>query len=74
MLATEKMTHAANIANFGPDCLRHCMCEVPGQIPCPAYVPLAPEKTGKGRKALQQKLKEEQERAELSQRSQQQKQ
>lgn len=29
-----------NPAYFGYGCKRHCMCEIPGQIPCPAVVPL----------------------------------
>lgn len=41
-------------ANFGPRkyCLRECMCEVEGQVPCPGLVPLPKEMTGKGRAAL----------------------
>lgn len=73
MLESEEQKHVANPANFGPDCLRQCMCEVPGQVPCPAVVPLPAEKTGKGRKAILLKLKEEEEKAELAQRTQQQK-
>jgi len=30
----------ANPANFGRECRRHCMCEIPGQVPCPSLVPL----------------------------------
>nr|CAG4646641.1 EOG090X0FQ5 [Macrothrix elegans] len=37
----------ANPANFGSGCLKHCMCEVPGQIPCPSVVPLP--KTWRGK-------------------------
>lgn len=29
-----------NPANFGYRCNHHCICEVPGQLPCPKYVPL----------------------------------
>ncbi|XP_005997877.1 28S ribosomal protein S25, mitochondrial [Latimeria chalumnae] len=47
-----KMVHS-NPANFGPKkyCLRECMCEVEGQVPCPAFVPLPREMTGKYRNA-----------------------
>ncbi|KAL1790179.1 28S ribosomal protein S25, mitochondrial [Sigmodon hispidus] len=41
-------------ANFGPRkyCLRECMCEVEGQVPCPGLVPLPKEMTGKYKAAL----------------------
>jgi len=29
-----------NPANFGYMCEKHCMCEIFGQVPCPAVVPL----------------------------------
>jgi small subunit ribosomal protein S25 len=29
-----------NPATFGHGCRRHCMCEIPGQVPCPGVVPL----------------------------------
>ncbi|XP_021946433.1 probable 28S ribosomal protein S25, mitochondrial [Folsomia candida] len=29
-----------NPASFGYGCSRHCLCEIPGQVPCPAVVPL----------------------------------
>lgn len=40
--------------NFGPRkyCLRECMCEVEGQVPCPGLVPLPKEMTGKYKAAL----------------------
>ncbi|XP_075430763.1 small ribosomal subunit protein mS25 [Ascaphus truei] len=43
----------SNPANFGPKkyCLRECMCEVEGQVACPAFVPLPKEMTGKYRAA-----------------------
>ncbi|XP_001506359.1 28S ribosomal protein S25, mitochondrial [Ornithorhynchus anatinus] len=46
-----KLSHPAN---FGPKkyCLRECICEVEGQVPCPAVVPLPKEMTGKYRAAL----------------------
>lgn len=41
-------------AHFGPRkyCLRECMCEVEGQVPCPGLVPLPKEMTGKYTAAL----------------------
>lgn len=36
----EKEKEVINPANFGPKYRRHCICEVPGQVPCPSYVPL----------------------------------
>nr|CAG4648944.1 EOG090X0FQ5 [Polyphemus pediculus] len=43
--------HSANIqdnlSNFGEKCSRHCICEIPGQIPCPAVVPLPNSWRGK---------------------------
>lgn len=29
-----------NPANIGVGCERHCICEIAGQVPCPAIVPL----------------------------------
>lgn len=42
---------ASNPANFGLKkyCLRECICEVEGQVPCPSKVPLPKEMTGKYR-------------------------
>ncbi|XP_051911846.1 28S ribosomal protein S25, mitochondrial [Hippocampus zosterae] len=42
---------ASNPANFGPKkyCLRECICEVDGQVPCPGTTPLPKEMTGKYR-------------------------
>uniref|UniRef100_A0A8C5D5W1 Small ribosomal subunit protein mS25 n=1 Tax=Gouania willdenowi TaxID=441366 RepID=A0A8C5D5W1_GOUWI len=42
---------ASNPANFGPKkyCLRECICEVEGQVPCPSIRPLPKEMTGKYR-------------------------
>nr|BAN21151.1 mitochondrial ribosomal protein S25 [Riptortus pedestris] len=37
----------ANPANFGYYCKRHCICEIPGQVPCPGVVPLPREMRGK---------------------------
>ncbi|KAJ3587036.1 hypothetical protein NHX12_013426 [Muraenolepis orangiensis] len=41
----------SNPANFGPKkyCLRECICEVEGQVPCPGTTPLPKESTGKYR-------------------------
>jgi small subunit ribosomal protein S25 len=41
--------HAAeeNQANFGVNCFRKCMCEIPGQIPCPGVCPLPKSMRGK---------------------------
>ncbi|XP_054902061.1 28S ribosomal protein S25, mitochondrial [Poeciliopsis prolifica] len=38
-------------SNFGPKkyCLRECICEVEGQVPCPSTTPLPKEMTGKYR-------------------------
>jgi small subunit ribosomal protein S25 len=36
-----------NPANFGVGCDRHCICELPGQIPCPSVVPLPMHMRGK---------------------------
>lgn len=38
-----------NPANFGRGCDRHCICEIPGQVPCPAVVPLPKFMRGKFR-------------------------
>ncbi|OXB81589.1 UNVERIFIED_CONTAM: hypothetical protein H355_008437 [Colinus virginianus] len=42
----EKLSHPAT---FGPKKyhLRECMCEIEGQVPCPAFVPLPKEMRGK---------------------------
>ncbi|XP_037937997.1 probable 28S ribosomal protein S25, mitochondrial [Teleopsis dalmanni] len=36
-----------NPANFGYGCDRHCICEIPGQLPCPGTVPLPNHMRGK---------------------------
>lgn len=36
-----------NKANFGYGCRRWCICEVPGQVPCPGFVALPKEMRGK---------------------------
>ncbi|XP_068083305.1 small ribosomal subunit protein mS25 [Anabrus simplex] len=40
-----------NPANFGFGCDRHCICEIPGQLPCPAVVPLPKHMRGKYKNA-----------------------
>ncbi|XP_071815663.1 small ribosomal subunit protein mS25-like [Apostichopus japonicus] len=42
--AREKKT---NPANFGREFARECICQVPGQVPCPSVVPLPEELRGK---------------------------
>lgn len=36
-----------NPANFGALCERQCICEIPGQIPCPGTCPLPKIMRGK---------------------------
>lgn len=36
-----------NPANFGLGCNRHCLCELPGQVPCPSLCPLPKVMRGK---------------------------
>ncbi|CAH1105854.1 unnamed protein product [Psylliodes chrysocephalus] len=36
-----------NPANFGKGCERHCICEIPGQLPCPGICPVPKEWRGK---------------------------
>ncbi|XP_067637125.1 small ribosomal subunit protein mS25 [Eurosta solidaginis] len=36
-----------NPANFGYGCDRHCLCEIPGQVPCPSIVKLPDHLRGK---------------------------
>lgn len=45
----EKKKELSHPANFGPRkyCLRECICEVEGQVPCPSLVPLPKEMRGK---------------------------
>jgi len=61
MLKTEAQQSSMlvnNPANFGAAFDRHCMCEVPGQVSCPAWQPLPTEMTGKGRRKLWEAAKE----------------
>ncbi|XP_017360563.1 28S ribosomal protein S25, mitochondrial [Cebus imitator] len=50
----EEKKQLSHPANFGPRkyCLRECICEVEGQVPCPRLVPLPKEMTGKYKAAL----------------------
>ncbi|XP_003926215.1 small ribosomal subunit protein mS25 [Saimiri boliviensis] len=50
----EEKKQRSHPANFGPRkyCLRECICEVEGQVPCPSLVPLPKEMTGKYQAAL----------------------
>jgi len=51
-----------NPAIFGFGRKRYCLCEVPGQVPCPGVVPLPKRMTGKYRFYMKEELeKEEQE-------------
>lgn len=43
-LAAEKKE---NPSNFGVGCFRKCMCEIPGQVPCPGVCPLPKPMRGK---------------------------
>ncbi|KAK0179157.1 hypothetical protein PV327_007975 [Microctonus hyperodae] len=36
-----------NPANIGNGCSKHCICEVPGQLPCPSIVPVPQHMRGK---------------------------
>jgi small subunit ribosomal protein S25 len=38
---------AANPANFGDEFEKHCICELPGQLPCPSLVMLPKKMRGK---------------------------
>ena len=40
-------SHLRNNANFGSSYNRQCICEIPGQVPCPGWQPLPKEMTGK---------------------------
>nr|CAG4650557.1 EOG090X0FQ5 [Sida crystallina] len=46
-LETQLVDKMENPANFGEKCSRHCMCEIPGQVPCPAIVSLPKNWRGK---------------------------
>lgn len=44
----------ANKANFGYVFERQCICEIPGQVPCPGWQPLPKEMTGKWKKKMRE--------------------
>jgi small subunit ribosomal protein S25 len=44
----------SNPANFGSAFPHNCICEVPGQVPCPGWQPLPLEMTGKGKRKLKE--------------------
>lgn len=39
-------------ATFGFGSQRHCICEIPGQVQCPGFVPLPKEMRGKYKEAV----------------------
>ncbi|XP_071809942.1 small ribosomal subunit protein mS25-like [Asterias amurensis] len=47
----------SNPAHFGDGYLRKCICEIPGQVPCPGLVPLPQELRGKFRDICDRSLK-----------------
>nr|CAG4642115.1 EOG090X0FQ5 [Eurycercus lamellatus] len=46
-LKSEAAAVMDNPANFGRGCRMHCICEAPGQLPCPCIVPLPKSYRGK---------------------------
>nr|CAG4635123.1 EOG090X0FQ5 [Alona affinis] len=46
-LKLEAEAEMENPANVGRGCRMHCMCEAPGQVPCPSLVPLPKNYRGK---------------------------
>ena len=46
-LRAEEIEETENPANFGYRCNHHCICEVPGQMPCTKYVIAPKELRGK---------------------------
>lgn len=54
-LAAEKKD---NPSTFGVGCDRKCMCEIPGQVPCPGVVPLPKSMRGKYKYYKKDELKE----------------
>lgn len=34
-------------SHFGAQCARPCICEIPGQVPCPGVIPLPNHMRGK---------------------------
>nr|XP_015096869.1 28S ribosomal protein S25, mitochondrial [Vicugna pacos] len=56
----EEKQQLSHPAHFGPRkyCLRECICEVEGQVPCPALMPLPKEMRGKYKAALRAAAKD----------------
>lgn len=46
-LKAESKLAEDNPANFGVGCVKHCICEIPGQLPCPGVVPVPQHMRGK---------------------------
>ncbi|XP_054750777.1 small ribosomal subunit protein mS25-like [Lytechinus pictus] len=59
VLATERkaMERSSNPANFGRTFARWCICEVPGQFPCPKLKPMPNEMKGKYRDLKEDSLR-----------------
>ncbi|KAL4226179.1 28S ribosomal protein S25 [Mactra antiquata] len=52
----EREQRRLNPANFGSHCNRWCICEVPGQVPCPGFQPLPKSMRGKYRGKTEEEL------------------
>lgn len=63
MLEAEASTKASIIseANFGENCKQHCICEVPGQIPCSSFYIIPKEMTGKYQVKFRREAREREE-------------
>ncbi|XP_071481117.1 small ribosomal subunit protein mS25-like [Diadema setosum] len=59
VLAAERkaMERQSNPANFGRTFSRWCICDVPGQVPCPRKVPMPNEMKGKYRDLKEDSLR-----------------
>lgn len=55
-LKMEAFRQEDNPAYFGRTCKRHCICEIPGQVPCPEVVPLPTRMRGKYWNATEEEL------------------
>ncbi|GIY16786.1 probable 28S ribosomal protein S25, mitochondrial [Caerostris darwini] len=49
-METKKKESLENICKFGSGFPRHCICEIPGQVPCPQVVRIPFNMTGKYKK------------------------
>ena len=56
-MPSTRVQKRSNPALFGVSHPRKCMCEVPGQVPCPGLVPLPKELRGKYRDLKADSLK-----------------